>query len=192
MSIIEVGQASRTNGWLGGENQNQGGKQRETRWLTPRHLTDPLGHFDLDPAGAPGHSIATRTLLLENGDDGLVDEWSGRIWLNPPYGKQLEPFMSRLADHGNGIALVFARTETSWFQEFVWGRATSVMFLKGRVTFLDANRVKAPANAGAPSCLVAYGENNYQAIEDSGLPGCHVHLRYGLPNLAPFVAVEEG
>lgn len=46
------------NGWLGGENQNDGSKQRETRWLTPTHLVEPLGKFDLDPCGAPGHRLA--------------------------------------------------------------------------------------------------------------------------------------
>lgn len=41
-----------TNGWLGGEDQNAGSRQRETRWLTPRKLVEPLGTFDLDPCGA--------------------------------------------------------------------------------------------------------------------------------------------
>ena len=46
---------SGSNAWLGGENQNVGGGQREVRWLTPPHIPAALGKFDLDPCGAPGH-----------------------------------------------------------------------------------------------------------------------------------------
>lgn len=60
-----------TNGWLGGEDQNAGSRQRETRWLTPRKLVEPLGTFDLDPCGAPGWELAATTYLLEDGRDGV-------------------------------------------------------------------------------------------------------------------------
>lgn len=164
------------NGWLGGENQNRGSQQREVRWLTPRKYVDALGVFDLDPCGAPGHTLARHTYLLENGDDGLRDDWFGRVWLNPPYGKLTEPFLNRLATYGNGVALVFARTETKMFFEQVWARADAILFLRGRLSFLDATGTAAKANAGAPSVLVAYGEDNVTALEDSGLEGKLVRL----------------
>lgn len=164
------------NGWLGGENQDRGSQQRETRWLTPREYVDALGRFDLDPCGAPGYSLAKYTYLLENGDDGMRDPWFGRIWLNPPYGKLTEPFLERLADHGNGIALIFARTETRMFFRQVWSKADSILFLQGRLKFLNADGVAAKANAGAPSVLVAYGENNTESLERSRLAGHLVKL----------------
>lgn len=49
--------------------------QRNDRFLTPKHIVEALGKFDLDPCGAPGWDLAARTYLLENGDDGLVDPW---------------------------------------------------------------------------------------------------------------------
>lgn len=158
-----------SNAWLGGENGDKGGGQRQTRWLTPRPIVEALGDFDLDPCGAPGHELATKTYLLENGEDGLIDPWEGRIWLNPPYGREAEPFLARLADHGKGTALIFARTETRSFFEHVWGRATAVLFMRGRVSFLNADGEQAKANAGAPSCLVAYGEEDAAALEASNL-----------------------
>ncbi|WAC68874.1 DNA N-6-adenine-methyltransferase [Microbacterium sp. SL75] len=166
-----------SNGWLGGENQNKGSQQREVRWLTPPELVAPLGRFDLDPCGAPGHVLADRTYLLENGDDGLRDPWDGRVWLNPPYGKLAEPFLRKLADHGRGVALIFARTETKMFHEQVWGRASAVLFMLGRVSFLTADGVKARANAGAPSCLVAYGSDDAELLRASGVAGQFVDLR---------------
>ena len=157
------------NGWLGGENQNSGSQQRETRWLTPAPIVEALGQFDLDPCGAPGHDLALKTYLLENGDDGLRDDWFGRVWLNPPYGKQAEPFLRRMVEHGRGTALIFARTETKSFFQNVWESADAVLFLRGRISFLDARGVAAKANAGAPSCLVAYGQHDVEALEKSGL-----------------------
>lgn len=168
---------TKKNGWLGGENQDSGSQQREVRWLTPKPIVEALGSFDLDPCGAPGHSLADTTYLLEDGRDGLVDPWFGRVWLNPPYGKMALPFLRKLADHGDGTALIFARTETAMFFETVWERATAILFLRGRVTFLDSQGVAAKANSGAPSCLVAYGERNARALTDSGIDGMFLRLR---------------
>ncbi len=168
--------SERRNGWLGGETQDAGSGERQTRWLTPPHVVAALGEFDLDPCGAPGHVLARRTYILENGDDGLRDPWEGRVWLNPPYGVHAEPFLRRLADHGTGTALIFACTETRVFHALVWERATAVLFLRGRLNFLDADGVPAKANAGAPSCLIAYGAGDAAALLASGLPGKLVSL----------------
>ena len=156
------------NGWLSAESPEKGGGNRETRWLTPLSIVQALGEFDLDPCGAPDHVLAKQTYLLENGQDGLVLPWNGRVWLNPPYDrKPMIEFMSRLAHHGNGIALIFARTETKMFHDLVWNKADAVLFLQGRITFLTADKSAAPANAGAPSCLVAYGASNVDALVDA-------------------------
>lgn len=165
-----------TNGWLGGENQDAGSKQRQTRWLTPPSLIEPLGKFDLDPCGAPGHNLAAHTYLLENGDDGLRDPWFGRVWLNPPYGKEAEPFLAKLADYGRGTALIFARTETQTWHNIIWPKASAILFLAGRVTFLDPDGVAAKANSGAPSCLVAFGLADAAALEESGIRGKYIDL----------------
>lgn len=167
------------NGWLGGENQDEGSRQRETRWLTPVPIVKALGSFDLDPCGAPGHTLARRTYQVDDGQDGLALPWFGRVFLNPPYGKLTLPFMRKMAEHGNGTALIFARTETAMFFETVWGRATAILFLQGRVTFLDAQGVPAKANSGAPSCLVAYGDADATALYECGLDGMFIRLREG-------------
>lgn len=161
-------------GWLDGKGGNA---DRETRWLTPKYVVDALGEFDLDPCGAPGWELAKKTYLLESGDDGLRDPWFGRVWCNPPYGREMPPFLERLADHGRGTALIFARVETKMFHRLVWERATGVLFLEGRLKFLDASLTEAKANAGAPSCLVAYGTEDASALYKSGLPGRLIDIR---------------
>jgi hypothetical protein len=80
----------------------------------------------------------------------------------------------RLADHGNGIALIFARTETEMFHRLVWRMATALLFLEGRLHFRRLDGTRAPFNAGAPSVLVAYGESNAEILKNCGIDGAFV------------------
>ena len=149
---------------------------RNDRWLTPLPLVRALGEFDLDPCGAPGHATAREVWTPETIGDGLSMPWLGRVWLNPPYGRTMIDWMRALALHGHGTALIFARTETALFHEWVWPHATAILFLRGRVTFLDPEGVAASANSGAPSVLIAYGKQDAAALATSGLDGHLVRL----------------
>lgn len=108
-------------------------------WLTPPGIISALGPFDLDPCAAPDPKPwPTATTHYTLPTDGLAQRWFGRVWLNPPYSREAVKWLQRLADHGVGTALVFARTETSWFVETVWRRASAVLFLHGRLHFHHA------------------------------------------------------
>jgi hypothetical protein len=143
--------------------------------LTPPHILAALGSFDLDPCSPVRRPWTTAAAHLTLDDDGLHEEWEGRVWLNPPY-SQVEAWMERMVEHGEGTALVFARTETRWWQEHVWPHAAAVLFLAGRLTFHhgDGTRSKAGHNSGGPSALIAYGEADRVALRSSGLPGAFV------------------
>lgn len=140
-------------------------------WLTPREILWPLGPFDLDPCAPSVRPWETAGKHFSLPLDGLLQPWEGRVWLNPPYSREAVKWLRKIAKHGNGTALVFARTETAWFVESIWKRADAILFLEGRVTFRLPDGTKAAANSGAPSVLVAYGENNVWALEQSGIPG---------------------
>lgn len=140
-----------------------------TTWLTPPHIIEALGPFDLDPCGAPGWDTATETYVLPT--DGLAQPWHGMVWLNPPYGSEAWTWLDRLAEHGNGIALIFARTETAGFVEQVWEKSDAVLFLHGRLHFHYPDGTRAAANSGAPSCLVAYGKESVRRLAACDLPG---------------------
>lgn len=140
-------------------------------WLTPPEILAKLGPFDLDPC-SPHESRrpwTTATKHYSKEDDGLSQEWQGRVWMNPPFGREAAKWMCKLAEHGNGIALIPARTETAMFFESVWGAADAVLFLQGRPHFHRVDGSRAPFNSGAPICLVAYGVANVAALERSGL-----------------------
>lgn len=78
-------------------------------------------------------------------------------------------WLRRLRDHGDGIALVPARTETEMFFECVWGRADGVLFLKRRPHFHYVDGRRATFNSGAPMVLIAYGAANLEVLQDCGL-----------------------
>ena len=99
-----------------------------------------------------------------------------RIWMNRPYGPRAEPFLEKLVEHGDGIALLFARTETAMFHRYVWSTADALLFLKGRVHFHRPDGTRAPGNAGGPSVLIAYGRQNALALRNSDLDGAFVPL----------------
>lgn len=140
-----------------GMSSHQSARMDKDEWLTPPDLLQELGPFDLDPCAPinPPWPIATKHYT--RADHGLVQPWHGFVWLNPPCGRETEPWLARLADHGNGLALIFARTETAMFQRQVWRQATALLFFTGRLHFHHVDGSRALANAGAPSVLVAYG-----------------------------------
>lgn len=166
-----------------GRGYGMGGHQSasalKVEWLTPPEVLHALGPFDLDPCApvpeARPWDMAARHYCKR--DNGLRQPWDGRIWLNPPYGREAAAWLDRLACHGDGIALIFARTETEMFFTHVWGRADAVLFLRGRLHFHHIDGTRAAANSGAPSVLVAYGAGNVEALRACGLPGQLIDLR---------------
>lgn len=137
-------------------------------WLTPPEIIKALGEFDLDPC-TPKHMpwrTAKNMLCKERDGDGLTCPWKGRVWLNPPYGRETFKWLDKLAEHGSGIALIFARTETRGFHETVFRKALGVFFFEGRLKFHKADGTKS-GTANAPSCLVAYSREDCDAIVEA-------------------------
>ncbi len=146
---------------IGGHQSAVSGKDE---WLTPPDLLACLGAFDLDPCSPVNRPWDTAAHHYTINDDGLIQPWAGRVWCNPPYGLEAAYWLAKCADHGDAMALIFARTETRMFFEQVWNRASAVLFLAGRLHFHHVDGRRAPANSGAPSVLVAYGSDNAHAL----------------------------
>ncbi len=144
--------------------------ENKDEWLTPPYIIKALGSFDLDPCSPINRPWDTAKNHYTVLDDGLRLPWDGRVWLNPPYGRETFNWIARLSEHKNGIALIFARTETKGFHEYIWDRAYSVFFFKGRLKFYHVDGTRG-ASANAPSCLVTYSFEDNLAIKRSGLKG---------------------
>lgn len=115
-------------------------------WYTPSWLFKALGmEFDLDPCspGVPPSSVPAKKHLTK-ADNGLTACWHGSVWLNPPFSSK-RPWYERMVQHGNGIALMPARTETHDFQDYMMA-AHALLFLKGRIYFERGHRPGANGN----------------------------------------------
>ena len=147
-------------------------------WLTPPHIITSLGEFDLDPCAPINRPWDTAKTHYTTEDDGLSKNWQGRVWLNPPYGNETAKWLSKMAEHKNGVTLIFARTETIMFFKYIWDKADAILFIKGRINFYHVDGTKGKYSGGAPSCLVAYGRDNVNALSESGIVGQFVFINH--------------
>lgn len=124
-------------------------------WTTPRDLFDELDaefHFDLDAASTDENALCARHYTKTQ--DGLRQPWSGAVWCNPPYGREIGKWVRKAATDNEGgvsVLLVPARTDTAWWHDWIVGHATEVRFIRGRLRFGDSK-----ASAPFPSAVVVY------------------------------------
>ena len=143
-------------------------------WLTPREILLALGPFDLDPCAPIVRPWDTAAKHFTIEDDGLSQPWHGRVWCNPPYTNFTCDWFERLRAHGNGIALIFARTDTALWFDHIWKHAHGILFLSGRLHFHHVTGERAKDNCGAPCALIAYGLSNAHCLRTCGLHGHYI------------------
>jgi len=150
-----------------------GAKAKQTyddEWYTDPRIVIALGRFDLDPCAGPLATLADQNIRPPQ--NGLSATWNGRVWLNPPFSAKAA-WLGKLAEHGDGIAMVPARLDASWMHQAMDG-ADAMHIFKGRPKYIRNGQL-----AGSPSfgsVLLAYGPRNVAALIDSGLPGRVVML----------------
>lgn len=139
-------------------------------WYTPREFFAAFGvTFDLDPC-SPGadHWVPARTVYTMT-DDGLKQPWSGFVFMNPPFGGRngQVPWLRKFFDHGDGIALVAARTSAAWFHDHA-PRAKVWLFPRGKTKFIrpDGTVGKSP---GTGVVLFAAGDRACDVLARCGL-----------------------
>ena len=152
--------------------------ERNDRWLTPLPIVNALGVFDLDPCAAPNHPTATAMWTPENGHDGLEEEWFGRVWMNPPYGRVMRQWVDRLVEHGSGTMLIPVATGTKLWMDAAWPNASAIHFWRHRVKFLRRDGLDDDMVSPAASALVAFGDFDAEALLTSGLPGVALDFRH--------------
>ncbi len=145
-------------------------------WLTPPEIIKACGDFDLDPCSPINRPWPTAKNHFTKMDDGLLQKWAGRVWLNPPYGDECWKWLYRLDQHKNGIGLIFARTGSSGFFREVWRKAHSVLFIEGRLYFYHVSGIRAKANSGSDSVLISYNQENTESLELCGIKGKLIKL----------------
>ncbi|WP_414462478.1 DNA N-6-adenine-methyltransferase [Hyphomicrobium sp. DY-1] len=164
-------------------------------WLTPPDIIRALGDFDLDPCAPVNRPWDMAKSHYSIADNGLALPWFGRVWLNPPYGDETFKWIQRGAAHGNAMCLIFARTETKGFHNEVWAKADAIFFFKGRLKFFHVDGREAGGAANAPSCIVAYGSSNVEALRRAAstglLRGRFIPLKSAMPPALPPPEAED-
>ncbi|RII28374.1 MAG: adenine methyltransferase [Geobacter sp.] len=134
-------------------------------WYTPPAVFTGLGEFALDPCQPPnGIDWIPAKRFYSVLDDGLKQPWEGRVWLNPPYGKHTHAWLGKMHNHRQGIALVFSRTDCAWYHDYV-AAADAILYLRGRVKFVDGRGKSKGGGAGCGSILIAWGAENVDALK---------------------------
>ena len=139
-------------------------------WYTPPEIFTTLNTtFDLDPCSpGEGKDFVPARKRYTIHDDGLVQPWDGFVWLNPPYGRETGKWLKKLAHHGDGIALVFARTDVNWFHETARS-ASSLCFIARRVRFYKGGNECRGGSPGAGSMLIGFGNTAKSVLMSCGL-----------------------
>ena len=130
------------------------------RWLTPPEIFDPLMdefRFDLDAAADAETAKLPRFLW----DALALDDWPGkRIWLNPPYGRKLEPFVRKTAQEATKgkivVALIPFRCRAAWWHECVIGQADEVRCVRKRIKFQRPDGTRGAFTGSCDSCIVVW------------------------------------
>ncbi|EFH09615.1 DNA N-6-adenine-methyltransferase [Pseudoroseomonas cervicalis] len=158
-------------------------------WATPPDLLERLyaavGSIDLDPC-SPGklRSRVKAPRHFTERDDGLAQEWSGKVYMNPPYGRTIGAWTTKARVEVTAgraecvVGLVPARTDTRWWHADVAGHA-HVWLLKGRLAFGDGS-----TPAPFPSALLLWGGNAPTIAEMSAsFPDAqHIPARHRSPD----------
>lgn len=175
-------------------------------WPTPDDLYTTLDrefHFTLDPCATADNAKTERYFTKET--DGLAQEWTGRAFMNPPYGRQIGHWVAKAyteSRHWDAtvVCLIPARTDTAYWHDYVM-HAAEIRFIHKRLNF-DNDRQAARVttgeskahNAPFPSVVVVFrpgyeGPPTVSAISRDGNPLSTRRLR---PAQVPFEFEEGG
>lgn len=137
--------------------------RRRADWETPPELFRKLDRefgFTLDVCATPANAKCPTFYTAEQ--DGLQQPWTGVVWCNPPFGRDVDRWLSKARRASNDgatvVVLVPARTDTEWWHQEVEPACrvgtADVRFIRGRVPFVraDGERSRSPF----PSALIIY------------------------------------
>ena len=131
---------------------------KTNEWATPiavfRQLDEEF-KFNLDPCSSDENAKCEKHYTIDN--DGLTQNWGGqRVFCNPPYGRELPKWVRKCYEESKKpdtlvVMLIPARTDTSYFHEYIYHKAREIRFLRGRLHFNESKQ-----GAPFPSMVVIF------------------------------------
>jgi len=130
-------------------------------WATPQDFFDKLNlqyGFDLDVCATAENAKCAR--FFTEADDGLKQEWTGVVWMNPPYGRTIGKWVHKAYESAQKgatvVCLLPARTDTAWWHDYCEkGRH---QFVRGRLKFGGSKN-----SAPFPSAVVVFEPSGLRA-----------------------------
>jgi site-specific DNA-methyltransferase (adenine-specific) len=131
-------------------------------WATPQDFFDKLNdefHFDLDPCANVEN--AKCPIFFTKEDNGLAQDWQGyTVFCNPPYGRAIAAWVKKCYEESRKpnttvVMLIPARTDTSYFHDYIYHKADDIRFIRGRLKFGGSNN-----SALFPSMVVVFNPKN--------------------------------
>ena len=130
---------------------------RTDEWSTPQNVFEELNkefHFNLDPCATKDNAKCRK--FFTKAQDGLKQNWQGyNVFCNPPYGRKIKEWVRKaykesLKPNTTVVMLIPARTDTSYFHDYIYGKA-EIRFIRGRLKFGNAKN-----SAPFPSMIAIY------------------------------------
>lgn len=130
-------------------------------WTTPSEFYNNLNkefYFTLDPCCYKETALCKNYYTLQ--EDGLKQSWEGhRVFCNPPYGKEIKKWVEKCyieskKENTLVVLLIPARTDTTYFHDYIYKPENEIRFIKGRLKF---GGCKNPAPF--PSMVVIFNKN---------------------------------
>ena len=127
-------------------------------WATPQQFFDELDrefHFTLDPCATVENAKCKRFYTIR--ENGLKQDWGGEtVFCNPPYGKAIKDWVKKCYEESKKpnttvVMLIPARTDTSYFHDYIYHKVKEIRFVRGRLKFGNAKN-----SAPFPSMVVMF------------------------------------
>ena len=127
-------------------------------WETPQDFFDKLNkefNFTLDPCATPQNAKCKKFYTIK--EDGLKQNWQGEtVFCNPPYGRSIKDWVKKCYEESKKpntlvVMLIPARTDTSYFHDYIYKKAREIRFIRGRLKFGNSKN-----SAPFPSMVVVF------------------------------------
>ncbi len=135
---------------------------KTNEWYTPKKFFDELDkefYFNLDPCATEFSAKCEKFFTIV--DDGLSQNWGGhKVFMNPPYGRAIKQWIKKayeesLKPNTIVVALIPSRTDTSYWHDYIFDKASDIRFLRGRIKFEKEDGTTGDA-APFPSAVIVW------------------------------------
>lgn len=132
---------------------------KSNEWDTPQDFYDKLNKefgFNLDPCSTHDNAKCEKHFTQE--EDGLLQDWRGHtVFMNPPYGRDISRWVQKAYEESKKpnttvVCLIPARTDTSYWHDYIFGKAKDIRFIRGRLKFGKSKNA-----APFPSAVIVFG-----------------------------------